>query len=527
LDKIIGFSLSTETPPLPPWLLDYPWLASTECSMNGWFIKLWGHGDLSKFIQGDRITIGYSGTDMEMLPPLHCRSLVLNLGQTATIANDPLGQMQVFYGAKDGRPFISTGEECVLRGIGGGTIGRGRLASWLMFLAGMGSLTLWDEIDQLPGNSVLTVGKDGSFLVRPQAPLEFYPNVNPRNIVPEARWRLEAMARRHTNCIGECHIAMTSGYDSRLIMILMNDPGRINAWTLPISSPPETNAEYAWAKQSAWHLGIRHSMVKLNLAEHIRPYVEWNGTRSVAMGGLYFGLIAEINRGERLPLINGVPGDTLAGSRVAETGAAVGLKEPADQFLALCQDPSGMWGETDLDDLLDYDWRQEMDEARQAWAEAMTTAEGPNFVVRADVARLRNRIARLEHLMTICADLWGGEVSPYCDKDWARWALSMPPEWRLDRKAIIDMACTYWPHIFGRPSDLGTYSGENTIDLDLASEQTMWPLLPEGSNFGHDLLRPEAIRAICRGAAALDMKAIRKAWALQPLAWAIRKGYVR
>ena len=151
LARIIGFSLAyNREPPRPKWL--YPWLNETLIERDGWYLRLWGHGELPT---DNPVEIG----------DIDCRGLMIELGENAAIANDLGGYMPVFYA----NGMASTDEQCI---VADRELDEGGVLSFLLTNTLLAGKTIWRDIKWLPGNSVLTLTRDGQHHTRPQEPLQ-------------------------------------------------------------------------------------------------------------------------------------------------------------------------------------------------------------------------------------------------------------------------------------------------------------------------------------------------------------------
>ena len=524
MDKIIGFSLTYgDTPPAPPWLADYPWLSKMLWAFpNGFKIMLWGHGNILKLMP-DPITVGQDSR-YDMNPLDSTGAIIEQAPDGIRVKGNLFKSPPIFYGSANGKPYVSTCEECVLQGLGGATIGKGRLVSFLLHQGTTATLTLWEEIDQMDANSELTIRSDGSFGTKWRDPMEF-PAVNPDgyfNMVIE-------VIRSYTEPLGDIYLAMTSGYDSRLIMVCADRPERIQTWTVPLGKPWERNSEYLWAARSAELWGVTSHMVKFHdgLAPYTQPFIEYCGATASAYTAYIFAMYAFANQEVMLPMLSGTNGDSVTGSGyndLVQRGVAdMGLGE---QAISICRDHGDMgWSDDKLDAALAFDWREELEKVKPQLVQAWQTTEGLSFQARAALFRVRNRTANIMRPALDSADLWGGAVAPYADRRHAAWMLALPDELREGRRLVIETTTTRVPQIFNRPSGLtdDSYDSNNTLDEDLASEETIWPL----NGFAHDLFKTERVKEICQGAAAVDMPSVRLAWGLQPIAWAMKRGYVK
>lgn len=502
MNKAIGFSLAYgREPPRPKWLDTYPWLNELTTERSGWHLRLWGHGDLAGFVDGNRVLVGYS--DLDTLPPLDNRSVLIELGENAAIANDFGGYLPVFYG----NGMASTDEGCIESGR---TLDPARVVSLLLFNCLIAGATLWKEVNYLPANSVLGIAPDGRCWETPQEPLDIG-----ESRVEDMAEVLERTIRRSTDALGDVYLTVSAGYDSRLIMVNMDRPERIRARTYPIARPIHRNGEWVIAQCSVWSAGIDdHKAVSAwNYGRYLPQLFDFLGSTVSPLNG-YIGsfLIRTCNK-KRLPLIHGVAGDTLAGNPVVHDQNKVSWRwDEAGRFEQLCRTDPHAWKLEGLDRLLTFDWRAAVATLRPTWAEMWRRAEGNTIAQRADLARLRNRTAMLILPTFSIADVYGGLVSPYCDREYTEYMLGLPDKCRLDRTAQKAMARERWPDIFPQPESLSAsdWDPTNTIDHDNISEAAIWPT----EELDHPMFQKDYVEELRARALAGDTHSF---WLLFPL----------
>lgn len=428
----------------------------------------------------DSLTVGRKGN--------RCTEVTIEDG--LTVSRDYLGQIPVFYGGD----VVSTCEECVLLGLGKATLNPGYLPLFLQIGASVGPHTVWNEIGQIFGE----------------------PWIDPPP-VEDMGWEEAIRGAVARSVEGKVHLAMTSGYDSRLLALYMNTEDT-KAWTLPLTASMR-DGEYVWAHRTAEILGMEHRPVIIrDFPSWLEKSVEWAGASSSQIMAMWFATMGEINREERRPIVHGGPGDTLTSNPTRRSMEVVEPMEDVDeQALAVTQDRGAGWLDEELDKLLAYDWK------RVGLGRYLADTPGPDFAARADLFRLRTRTAAMSTGRMSAGNLWGGAITPYADTKYAVWALNLGVEKRIDRNDQIAWATTTYPHIFNRPSPLqdDDYTPDNTIDEELACDP--YPLM--GTRF-NELFNQAYIDQIVERALERDMWAIRRAWPLQSLAWAFMKGYV-
>jgi len=538
MDKAIGFFLTRDpTERRPPWLHKYPWLKVHRIFIKGWYITLWGHGDLAQFhTHSNRVVVGYSDTDLALLTvdPLQNRGVVIDIGDGgAGVRNDALGMLPVVYTTSSTVPYISTCEEMILQALGKVTLDEGRLVNFLIYQATVLTYTLWKEIDKLYANRTLRVTNEGETEQISEPVLTFQP-VSARNAVEHIHTVTKRAVRLYTDQLDQVILPLSAGQDSRLILAYMQRPERIYARSYPVSWPAHNNIEVRVAKASAAIRGVYdHAILdfKGDFSSSTQPFIEYMGTL-VGAGQVYLYAASEMMGREHpgIPVISGIIGDVTAGRPTGFVRKWL-TKLPSDiePFKEACYCYGNEWEAKYFDPCLTFDWRSAHEPLRKSWSQCWQETEGLTQIHRAALVRLRNRCPAIITSTWAAIDIWNSMVAPYLDRDHVVAMLSLEEQSLYDRLAQRQVFARYH-------SDFWQYAGipyqeldcRNTLNLDTitGNPQAFWPLLCDGSRPRHRFFDPEGIKK-------LYVKAIggcRRSWgllaSLQPIAWAIEKGYV-
>lgn len=545
MDKIIGFSLTLvpEQAIAPPWLSVYPWLKVWHTTENGWNICFWGHGDLTKFKTPHGYVVGYSNTELDTLSiaPLQNRGLVINLSlNEATITNDAFGMLQVFYGNKGGEkpydstPHVSTCEEAVMMGLGSVSLSRGRLVNFLMYRISIGTLTLWREVDKLYANSILTIDRNGNTTQREQPPLQFR-LIRPEDVVPVMISLHERVIRRYTDQLGDVYLPLSSGLDSRILLANMQRHPRIHARTYSSSWPYERSQEILIARASAKRVEVEHRILDFvgrTYAQYCRPYLEYLGTAATNLQAYIYGAAQMIgSEGHRTwPVISGVCGDIVSGVGTNHVlQRLLRPRSPHQHFKMACHcEGTPSWRAKQLNAGLTYDWESCEHCTQHMWADMWKTRECDDLTASCALIRLRNRGSQLVTASWATTDLWNGYVTPYLDREYVVTMLSMPVEARQNRIGQRKYASQRFPAIFpnaGVPAS--AYDVSNTLNATSICNEALWPLVADGSKPAHPYFNPAGIESMYQRALEGHLPSFYQLRSLQPIAWAIEKGYVK
>ena len=540
MNKIIGFSV-TRAPTkavLPPWLHKYPQLKTSQLSRNGWNICFWGHGDFAEFATSQGFVVGYSDTELKVLSytPLQNRGVLISTSPNrVTITNDAFGMLPVFYGSSQGIPHISSCEECVMIGIGKVTLGSARLVSYLLHRSAVGTATLWNEIDKLYANRVLISTVTGGFTQKNQDPLQ------PVSIPPNKAISIMAnlhkrVIRRYTDLLGDVYLPLSCGHDSRLILTNMARPERIHARTYTSSWPYSRSQEILIARASAERVGVAdHSILDFvgqTYAPYCRPQLEYAGTPLTNIQAYLYGAAAMMGREGNYdwPVISGSCGDILAGVGVVHVLDKLRLGLPPHlQFRMACHNRgSHSWSNKALSHGLAFNHQAAIERLYPMWADLWHATEFKEPTARCDLIRVRNRGSQYIAYAWAATDLWNGYVAPFTDREYITTMLSMPVPIRHSRSGQLQYMHQYFPKVFPNAGVSCTaYDISNTLNKTSVCADAVWPLLADGSKPAHNFFRPTEISAMHYRGLTGDMESFFWLRSLQPIAWAIDKGYVK
>ncbi len=537
MDKIIGFFLSRDpAKQQPPWIDKYPWLKVHRVSIHGWYFTLWGHGDLTKFIRDNRVIIGYSDADLVLLSvePLQNRGLVVDVNSiAASVRNDAFGMLPVVYAVSNSAPYVSTCEEMVIRALGKVTLDEGRLVNFLTYQATVLTYTLWKEIDKLYANRILRITSDGRAEQRSQPELTFTP-VPYRNSIKHIHNVSKRVIRQYTDKLDRVILPLSSGQDSRMILAYMQRPERIYARSYPTSWPAHKNIEVWVARASAglrWVQDFGILDFKGDFSPSTQPFIEYMGTLVSAIQ-VYLYAAAEMMGTEHpdIPVISGIVGDVTAG--IATKFVRQWLSNSPhylESFRLACYSHANAWESEHLNTCLTFNWEEALVPFKRSWSYCWQETEGLTLIHRAALVRLRNRCPIVVTYTWGAVDIWNSMVSPFLDRDYVIAMLSLHELALCGRSAQQEVFAKYHSDIWkygGIPHNKMDVRNTTNVDTITGNPRAFWPLLCDGGRPRHRLFNPAGIKT-------LYVKAIgghKPSWgllaSLQPIAWAIEKGYV-
>jgi len=537
MDKIIGFSLTKgdNRLPLPSWLGKYPWLRVEYLALKGWSLILWGHGDMSEFVGEARgiVVVGYSETDLIYLStrPLQNRGLLVEIcgDESVLISNDVLGALPLFYTSVHGVPIVSACEEVLLMAHGRVSLSPLALTNFLLYAGNVGTYTLWEGIKKLYANRVLHIKSTGFEQIH-QSPLKF------RKIegdpVEEMKRATEELVRDYTEPLENVYLPLSSGHDSRLILAYMERPERIRARSYPVSWPADKSWEVAIPKRSAEIYGVTdHGVLDFeqDYSRWTRDAIEyWGTSMSATQVYLYGATELMYRKAMGIPAISGVIGDVLAGMGVEQARGWITHPSSSNAlYHTVLYGHEKGWTPRCLDQCLTFNCMQYG--VGKAGARIWEETEG-NWLTRAALIRLRDHEIPAITNPWAAVDIWGSLVTPYYDRGYIEFMLSLPYDVLKDRRGQKELFARYlpdlWPHAGLRLDTLNCTNTLNTDTIRNGGLRSIWPLVGDGSKPAHRFFNPVGI-------ASLEERALRgdtMAWfwlnSLQPIAWAIEKGYV-
>lgn len=542
MDKVIGFFLTEKNGKLtkPSWLPKYPWLETEEVWLGDWKLLLWGHGNLSHFVNWRRVVVGYSETDLETLrvnPPEN-RGILIELADAGGlhVVNDAYGSFPVLYGVKDGASYAGSCEETLLATLAPVTLSPWRLVNYLTFACPVGRTTPWEEIDQLYANSILNINAGGGITQELQPPMEF---IEQPGFSSEAiHLRLQDLARKYTDPLGGFLLSMSAGFDSRFILMYSNRPERIRVRTYPLSQPPDESSDVVIARESALRCGVEDIGI-LDFEDDYSPWVEsairHYGTMASPTQSYIFGATAMLGREPGLPILSGIGGDVFSGRGLQDTLDRIErADDPGQRFKIACACLNQEWWYDELNRVLNVSGANAAKRAAEGWRGIWEGTEGPTLHAKATLIRLRNRTNHYITHAWASADLWGSMVSAYYDREYGEWSLSLPKEVLLGRMGQIGVMYKYhadlWPdrnvRTRGGYPKL-CYRGTIHSHAPELVPKRLWPLRADGSLPAHGLFKRAGIRDLYARAMAGGARSFRKLTALQPIALTIQQGYVK
>jgi len=285
------------------------------------------------------------------------------------------------------------------------------------------------------------------------------------------------------------------------------------------------------------------------LRDCTRSSIEFYGTALGAVQIYLYDVCERIGLENReWPIITGLNGDESAGIAIGRSRSKLQQESaPADRFVSGCYSWVKAWLPQDLDELLTFDWKRELEPIRNVWAHFWEHTEGDDLTKHAQLIHTRNRGNQYITYAWQACDLYGGMVGPiFNDRHYIEFMLSLPHDvlssgaFSYDvsrtskvhekRTGQVELFRRFFPQHYpnaGLPFD--AYDWTNRLDLDAlikARDKALWPLTSNGA-ISHDFFKQSKLKELYKKAVAHDMRSYYLLNSIQPIAWAIQKGYVR
>ncbi|HAV77585.1 MAG TPA: hypothetical protein DCX53_09565 [Anaerolineae bacterium] len=417
------------------------------------------HGNANWFqVQEDLMNINQPA-DFEL--PWDGRVILLRIsadGKRWTKWNDWLGSIPVFH-AQVGKGRIASTLEPVIVDTAGFTVDdifTPGLVSMLINGHFLSDWTLYKDMKILPPDSVAEWNENG-------LRVEKVWSVQPSQSRWETNWDdlVDEMYDLSHRAIADTLkkkstwiLPLSSGLDSRLIAGVAADVGAdVSAFAWGASDT--TDAVYS--RKIAKTLGFPWKRIDLHENFLVKYTQRWAGLFGSDMHfhGMYqMTFLDEIANESEAPIISGFLGDVLSGDAVKE------LEEvhSSPKTYQLEKDWYSNW---QVDEVIAHVKIPVKDSLEANSLELKTQIEKlPGaFFQKLTYLELWNRQRRFTNFQSTLADYWRGVATPYLNKDYARFCLSLPRA-AFDRRLLADVFRRYYGRLAIIP---GTYANEPFI----------------------------------------------------------------
>jgi hypothetical protein len=249
-------------------------------------------------------------------------------------------------------------------------------------------------------------------------------------------------------------IPLSSGLDSRLIAGVAADVGA-NAYTYAWGSAENTDVIYS--QEIAKTLGFpwKHVALPRNfLVKYTPQWFDLFGTAMHFQGMYLMSFLDEINTEPDLPVLTGFIGDVLAGDGLSDT-----VQFHASKRYQVDHEWYSNWAPDQLKAIAKFP----IDEALEANAinlkEQIETLPGAKYQKLVHM-QLWNRQRSFISFLSTLKDYWRGVATPFLDRSYARFCLSLPRAALDHRRLLGDVFRRYYGRLAVIP---GSYASEPYI----------------------------------------------------------------
>lgn len=483
-------------------LRHFPWLKRKRSSHGVAQLELWSHHDPDESIYVDEFgnLFVLVGSPMNVVSwadavgklakqeddafelPWEGRCILIRLssdGKDWTMWNDWCGSIPVFHTSVEGLPVASSLEPPVVAAAGftNDDFSKRGIVEMLVHGHFLGTDTLFDEMQTLPPDS-MSCWRDRKF-VGSKALWTVEPS--------DSRWQrgwdelADEMHGYTVKAIGDAlkqHdkwiLPLSGGLDSRLIACVGVDQGvDFQAYTYG----PATWNESIYARQVARALDIPWQRVDVGtdyLADYTPMWLDWFGS-SLHAHGMYQMPFLQAVKAVNSPILQGFMGDPLAGNHLEVLNQSGSVP-----YQWLCNF-SAMWGKDEVATVLTFDPTETLSEISDLMQTQFDSLHGFEYQ-RQMLTDFWNRQRNFIFYQPMMYDYWKGVSTPYMNREYARFCLSLPRLALEERRLQKEMLKRYWPEV---AKIAGTYSSLPLIETkQFLAKRIAARFLPRKLRFG-------------------------------------------
>lgn len=518
IDPAVGFTLSYRTSPTQVNLIKdsqnraighFEHIAQTEIQIGSTRLWLWGHGDLSSSFSfmADGSLLALIGSPVgkhswvsveeelsrlvrmsEFELPWEGRVVLLRIsadGQVWTMWNDWVGAIPVFHGrlTPDGRvastlePVAVAAAQCTPE-----DVFLPALLSLLIHGNFLGDWTLYRTVKVVPPDSVAEWNEAGFrwdrlFTVKPT---EKRWEEGWDELVDEmyelSRQSIINVLKTRSSWI----LPLSGGLDSRLIAVVAAEQG-VNVSTFTWGARSSRDAIYA--RQIANTLKLPWAWIDLGtdyLVKYLRLWADLFGSAMHFHGMYQMPFLDSLDFGPESSLVSGFLGEVLAGYAVR---FQMLLHSPHNSRYHALPDGYLHWTADEMNTLFKKGIENDLDELA-AEIEAQTNAVTGSTFQRLSFLTLWGRQHHFTYFQTMLSDYWAGVATPYLDRNYARFCMSLPRVALEERRLQSDLfrrcygsVATIPVSYYNRPLiDTGRYLLKRRIAQNLPDRLLRGPL---------------------------------------------------
>lgn len=344
-------------------------------------------------------------------------------------------------------------------------------------------------------------------------------------------------------------VPLSSGLDSRLIAAVGTEAGfALRAFTWG----PKNTRDTIYARMIAKALGIPWKRVDLGedyFSRYLPVWVDLFGS-AMHFHGMYQMPFLDALRSEAPGrLVSGFIGELLAGYLVQ---AHTDMHAEGDRTFYAIPEAYLHWNAEELKQLFCFPIDDAMDEIANQISE-QTKRVGGEWHQKTIILTLRGRQHYFTYFQSMLCDYWRGVITPYINRNYANFWLSIPRALLDNRRLLMDMASRYYARIMEIPGTYGReparltgryllkrrlaqklpapfvarllpeFAATRQIKTDVASlrqggMKAIWPIREAGSVLS-EWIHLDKMESVYQEALAGDIRSVRKIQSIQTLAY--------
>jgi hypothetical protein len=388
--------------------------------------------------RGDEYTIPWEG---------RCSLVLINQnGSIWEIWTDWLSTVPIYYGESNGR-IASTLEPVVVKSLSlnNSNISKRGLVELLSFGQFIGNDTLYESVKTLEADSYNQwlsghLGKTKYLATVEATEINF--ETNRGKLIDQLHdHTIDAIKKSLQPIENSVNLPLSGGMDSRLIACVASELGvPVNSYTYG----PKEWTEVYFARMVAECLNLPWKQIDLGLnysSDYINEWLAWFGSSLHAHGMYQFPFLYDI-AGSLNIIPNGFIGNNMAGGDHPNICLFDRTKKNFfDRFLGY-----GLyWDSSSLEELLGFNLEPYKEEIEQIFqSQLIKVVDWPNYQ-KMNIVDLWNRQKRFIYYQPEMYNYFGKERSPFMQRDYARFCMSLPDTFLWKRNLQIEMLEKYWP----------------------------------------------------------------------------------
>lgn len=246
-------------------------------------------------------------------------------------------------------------------------------------------------------------------------------------------------------------LPLSSGLDSRLIAAVAADVGA-NANAYAWGAPDNTDAHYS--RELAQALGLPWKNITFPndfLVNYTPQWASWMGTALHFQGMYLMNFLDQIRNEPAGPVINGYVGDVLSGSLMHFMVKFHTLQKSYHVH----EEWHSNWGVDQLRAVARFPLEDALEENRAYLQDQLNNNPG-TVAQNIQLLRLWTRQRRFTGFLPILKDYWRGVATPFMDRSYARFCLSIPRSALDYRRLLAEVFKRYYTRLAMIPGSYGS-----------------------------------------------------------------------